>query len=283
MKNILVATDFSNDAYAALFYISKLMASKPCTFYMLNVYDQFTPLDGKKSPFLGDKELLPQIKIQAKEKLDTVIHKITLDTNNPKHSFKTILKKGIVAKIVSKSIDKNAIDLVVMGNKGNTGAKEIFMGSNTIQVAKALNLCPILAVPKQLDFKTPKEIAFVTDFKKGCSIKTVAPLLFVASLSNAAIRVMHINEVAILDAEQELKRKILEHCLKEFKHSFHWMQNFSDKAQVIDTFLEKLTIDMFAMVHHKHSFFEKLLREPVLKDVSIYADIPLFILPYQDL
>jgi nucleotide-binding universal stress UspA family protein len=282
MKNILVATDFSNDAYAALFYISKLMASKPCTFYILNVYDEFTSLDGKKSPFLGDKELLPQIKIEAKEKLDAVIRKITLDTNNPKHSFQIILKKGIVAKMVSNTIEENAIDLVVMGTKGNTGTKEIFMGSNTIKVANALTLCPILAVPRQSDFKTPKEIAFVTDFKKGCSIKTIAPFLFIASLSNAAIRVMHINEVAILDAEQQLKIKLLEHCLKDFKHSFHWMQNISDKAQVIDTFLEKSTIDMFGMVHHKHSFFEKLLREPVLKDVSIYADIPLLILPYQD-
>ena len=255
MKNILVTTDFSNDAYCALFYISKLMASKSCTFYILNVYDELTPLAGKKAPLFGGKKLLNQLQIESNEKLTNVFHKIILDNDNTKHSFQTLSKKGVLSKVVIKTIEENAIDLVVMGNKGNTGAKEIFMGSNTIQVANAITLCPILAVPKQIDY---------------------------TSLSNAAIRVMHINEEEILDAEQELKRKLLDNYLKEFTHSFHWMQNFTDKAQVIDNFLEKLHIDMFAMIHHKRSFFEKLVREPVLKDVSIYADIPLLILPYQD-
>ena len=282
MKNILVTTDFSNDAYCALFYISKLMASKSCTFYILNVYDELTPLAGKKAPLFGGKKLLNQLQIESNEKLTNVFHKIILDNDNTMHSFQTLSKKGVLSKVVIKTIEENAIDLVVMGNKGNTGAKEIFMGSNTIQVANAITLCPILAVPKQIDYTTPKEIAFVTDFKKGCAKKIIEPLFFIASLSNAAIRVMHINEEEILDAEQELKRKLLDNYLKEFTHSFHWMQNFTDKAQVIDNFLEKLHIDMFAMIHHKRSFFEKLVREPVLKDVSIYADIPLLILPYQD-
>ena len=42
MKNILVATDFSNDAYCALFYITKLMVSRPCSFLLLNVFDELT-------------------------------------------------------------------------------------------------------------------------------------------------------------------------------------------------------------------------------------------------
>lgn len=281
MKNILVTTDFSNDAYAALFYSTQLLASKSCTFYILNVFDKLTPLEEKKTALFGDKKLLKLLEINSKEKLLHVLHKINLDTDNPIHSFKTISKKGMLTKILKKIIQNNAIDLVVMGNKGNTGAKELFMGSNTIQVANTINLCPILAVPKQINYKKPKEIAFITDFKKGCREKNIAPLLFIASLYNANIRVMHINEKEILDTEQELKRKLLENCIKEYSYSFHWVQNFTDKALVINDFLEKKHIDLFSMIHHKHSFFEKVIREPVIKDISIYADIPLLILPFQ--
>ena len=169
-----------------------------------------------------------------------------------------------------------------MGSKGQTGAKEIFLGSNTIQAANSINRCPILAVPKQMDYKNPKEIAFVTDFKKGCAKEIIEPLLFLASQTKAHIRVMHINEEEILSTEQESHRKLLELCLKGVEYSFHWIQDFADKAQTIDGFLEKLNIDMFAMVHHKRSFFERLVREPVIKDVSIYADIPFLILQLQD-
>ena len=57
------------------------------------------------------------------------------------------------------------------------------------------------------------------------------------------------------------------------------MENFTYKAEIIDSFLVKLNIDMFCMVQHKHSFLEKFMREPVIKDLSVYADIPLLILP----
>lgn len=282
MKNILLATDFSNNAYSALFYATQLLKSKACTFYILNVFNELTPLEGKKSKLFGGKKLLDQLEIVSNEKLTSTFHKIMLDNANPQHEFKTLSRKGNLAKVIHKIIYDYNIDLVVMGSKGNTGAKEIFMGSNTVQVAKAMTKCPILAVPKQIDYKAPQEIAFITDFKKGCSKKSLEPLLFLNSIFGAFIRVMHITEEEILGEEQETNRKLMTQCLKEMNHSFHWVQDFTDKALAIDYFLEKYNIDLFAMIHHKHSFLERLVHEPVIKDVSIYADIPFLILPFQE-
>jgi nucleotide-binding universal stress UspA family protein len=282
MKNILVATDFSNDAYCALFYATKLLASLPCTFHILNVYDEFTPLRGKKAQLIGSQKLLPKIRDESQERLTETFHKIVLDNENPEHRFETLSKKGHLPKVVAKTIDTLEIDLVVMGNKGNTGAKDIFLGGNTIQTAKTVTQCPILAVPKEIDYKAPKQIAFVTDLKKGCSKNTMFPLLFLAFLAKASIQVMHINEEEILTPEQESNRKLLELCLADVDHKFHWVGEFDDKALVIDDFLEKMNIDMFSMAQHKRSFFERLVREPVLKDVSIYSDIPFLILPDKD-
>jgi hypothetical protein len=73
----------------------------------------------------------------------------------------------------------------------------------------------------------------------------------------------------------------LEVSLNNVDHSYQWIRNFDDKAKVIDVFLEKLKVDMYAMVHQKRNLFEKLTREPVVKDVSMYSDIPFLILPSQ--
>lgn len=282
MRNILVATDFSYDAYCALFYATQLFTSRECTFYILNVFDELTPLEGKKSKLLGHKKLLAQLQISSNEKLTSTFHKIVLDNENDKHQFQTFSKKGNLVNILKKAIDDYNIDLVVMGSKGNTGAKEIFLGSNTIQAANVIEKCPILAVPKQIDYKALKEIAFITDFKKGCAKEALEPLLFLTSLSGASVRVMHITEEEILNKEQESRRKLLQLCLKDVDHSFHWVQEYADKAIVIDSFLKKYNIDMFAMIHHKRSFFERLVREPVVKDVTMYTDIPLLILPHRN-
>jgi len=282
VQNILVATDFSNNAYCALFYATKLLESKRCTFYLLNTYSELTPLKGKLLPGFGGKKTLRQLEAQSKERLAKISHRIILDNENPQHTFETISKKGELVKVINKKLGELDIDLVVMGNKGLTDAADIFFGSNTIQTVNHITKCPVLAIPGEADFNAPKEIAFVTDFKKGCTKETIAPLLYMASLSETLVRVMHITEKKILNQEQESQRKLLELNLKGVNHSFHWIREFSDKAMVIDAFLKEFKIDMFAMVHHKRNFFEKMIREPVIKDVSMYSDIPFLILPTKE-
>lgn len=282
MKNILVATDFSNNAYSALHYATQLLASRTCTFYILNVFDELTPILGKKAKLFNNKNQLTTLQKESKEGLDLTSHRIVLDTANTKHLFKTISKKGNLADTIAKTIEEKKIDFLVMGNKGLTETADIFFGSNTIKTVNHINKCPVLAIPGEADFKAPKEIAFITDLKRDCTKDSIAPLLFLVSLTNASVSVMHMTEEKILNKEQESYRKLLALCLKDIEHSFHWVQEFDDKAKVIEVFLKKQHIDMYAMVNHKRNLFEKLTREPVIKDVSMYADIPFLILPHQE-
>ncbi|SHJ35638.1 universal stress protein [Pseudozobellia thermophila] len=282
MKNILVATDFSNNAYCALFYAAKLLGSQKCTFYLLNVFDELTPLSDKKIQLFAGKQRLEKLQAESEEKLTSTRHRIVLDTGNTLHDFKILSKKGLLAKNIIQTVAEKQIDLVVMGNKGLTEAADVFFGSNTIRVIDQIKSCPVLTIPGEMDFKPPKQIAFITDFKKGCTKKSLAPLLYFVSLAQAGVRVMHITEEDLLSTEQESHRKLLELSLKEVDHSFHWMQAFDDKAKVIQAFLKKEKIDLYAMANHKHKLFERLLREPVIKDISMYADIPFLVLPTND-
>jgi len=279
MKNILVATDFSNNAYCALFYASKLLASQSCTFYILNTYSELTISSDKTFPVLGIKKYLKQLELESQEKITHIKHKVVLDNENPLHTFKTISLKGDLVDIIEQKVKELNIDLITMGNKGLTDTADIFFGSNTIKVADNLKECQLLAIPGEMDFHPPKEIAFVTDLRKNCDQKTLAPLLYIASLSQASIRVVHVHEQHILNKTQEENRKNLEKVLSTLGHSFQWIKNYDDKAKVLDVFLEKLKVDMYAMVHEKRNLFEKLTREPIVKDLSMYSDIPFLILP----
>lgn len=280
MKNILVATDFSNNAYSALFYATKLFKSEACNFHILNTYNEFTPLHGKSAGLLGRKKHLEQVQKESENRLIETSHKIVLDNNgNKKHSFDTLALGGDLIKAIKEQTEKKNIHFIVMGNKGFTQTADVFFGSNTIQVVESLNSCPVLAIPGEMDFKTPKEIAFVTDYRTGCHPNTIAPLLYVTSLSKAAIHVMHINESEHLSVEQENNRILLETCLDTVEHSFHNMYEFDDKAKVIEKFLDTMKIDLFAMVKREKNLFERLSHEPVIKDVSMYSQVPFLILP----
>lgn len=282
MQKILWATDFSDNAWNAIFTTVKLYADVECSFYILHAYEPGAlHMLGKKNQLrLGT--LYDSLAQYSQQELERIMEYFDKNNTNPKHRFKTISKSETLEEAVREIVSAEDIDLIVMGNRGATGAKEIFLGSNTIQVANTITTCPLLAVPKDIDYKIPKEIAFITDLKKGCTAKTIAPVLLLASLTRASIRVMHINEGNILYEEQESNKKLLEHCLKEVDHSFHWIRHIDDKARLIDDFLRELDIDMFAMVHQKRSFIQKLFREPIIEEVSVYANIPFLILPSQD-
>ncbi|TVZ14764.1 universal stress protein [Maribacter sp. MAR_2009_72] len=282
LKNILVATDFSHEAYNALFYTTQLLALEKCTFHIINCYnDQSSSLGSSKGLFISKKEL-SDLHHLSQEKLTETAHRIVLDTNNTLHEFHTISEKGTLLNVISKTLDNLSIDLIVMGNKGQTGAKELFMGSNTIQIAKTITQCPILAIPKEIAYTPFDDIAFVTDFKKGCTRSTLSMLLTISKIAKAAINVLHIKESEIMTHKQVSNKKLLKLSLAKTPHNFEEVLNYTNKANVIQDFLTSRDIKFLAMAYHRRNFLERLVKEPVIMDLSIYAAVPFLILPLND-
>ena len=156
--------------------------------------------------------------------------------------------------------------------------KEIFLGSTTVRIIKSTPDCPVLAIPLEAEFKQPKKIAFVTDYKRNFSAKVLDPIIQLARNTGAFVEIMHIEEENELDKFQLSNKLILEEYLAEIPHSFVPLPFYSSKAKVIQRFLEDEDIDVVAMVHYKHGFLEQLLREPVIRKVAFQTSIPLLVL-----
>jgi len=104
----------------------------------MHIYDDLNATSSPRNVlFVGKKELL-KLRTTSQENLTETVHKIVLDTGNKLHKFNTISSKGTISSIISQTIDNLQIDLIVMGNKGKTGAKELFMGSKLILLQNAL-------------------------------------------------------------------------------------------------------------------------------------------------
>lgn len=277
---ILVPTDFSDEAYNALFYATKLLANQSCIFYILHVFKKPTGIL-PKSHHLTDKKI-SLLENESMENLKKTFHKIHLDDKNVLHEFKTLSKQGFLNEAIHETIGIFNVDLVFMGNKGTTGSKEIFMGSNTVQTIRNLTKCPLMAVPKQVEFKLPKKIAFITDLKKGCNLKTIKPLLQLLKILDASLHIVHIIEEEFLSSLQTSNKKLLQISFKDLNPSFTSIFEFTDKAQVIDSYVKNSEVDFFSLVHTKKSFIERILKKPVLMDLSMYSTVPFLILPHRE-
>jgi nucleotide-binding universal stress UspA family protein len=121
MFNILLPTDFSDNAQRAIDYTVYLLENEACTFYLLNAYYIAPSAPGTISDSghnLGEL----QRKLEA--------------TKNLQHTFERVLITDTALSAIEKTITDNEIHYVFMGTKGFSAVREIFIGSVTVSVIK---------------------------------------------------------------------------------------------------------------------------------------------------
>lgn len=272
--NILLPTDFSDNAWSAIVYALKLYANESCTFYLLN-----TTQNRIAARALVSGHFLEELKNEATKELLQLKEQAVVSNTNANHNFEIILSSEKLANAITKSIDKYNISMVVMGTKGDSKTDNIFFGSNTVAVLKNMKTCPVLVVPDEFNFVKPTQIAFPTDYNRFYNDKELQILRNVTALYNATIRVVHVEEEKELSKVQQYNISKLDEYLQEFEHSFHWMPNYDKKATVINDFVEELDINILTIVNYKHSFIERIIKEPVVNKIGFHPVIPFLVIP----
>ena len=279
MKHILLPTDFSDNAWNAIFTGLKMFQTVDCNFILLNTYEpKLANLMGNKS-----KERLgviyDSLSENSKLQLDKTMQYLHENHSRSNHKFEAVSISNDIEHAINQLVVDRDIDLIVMGTKGATGAKEVFMGSNTVKVIKKVRMCPIIAVPHNYDFKALKSVVFPTDFTHPYSKSELKPLIDVVGLWNAEIAILQIAQEYELHDEQKRNLKQLSNRLQDVKHSFHKVEMWNNVAEATNKFAGENDMDLIALIHYPHTFMEKLTREPVIRKIGFHAKVPLMVLP----
>ena len=278
--NVLVPTDFSNDAYNALFYVAQLYRDRECNFHIIHVYDRQSHFKKEYAKYQGEKNLRQFLCDRTVECLKETRHRIIADTEkNPLHKFTIIQVYDTFIKGVKTYMRKNPVDLLVMGNKGRTGAKELFLGGNTIQMVKSKITCPLLCIPREIDFKTISHLAYISDFKHSLQVGTLKFVKSMAKDNKAVVHILHVEVAENESDEQKNNKAALADYFGNLELHFHDMARSKSKAKTVANYVETHKIDLLAMTYYPHYLLTKLFREPVVMDLSIYLEKPLLILP----
>ena len=277
MKRIILPTDFSDNAYNAICYAINLFKDDECTFYLLHTY---TPaiyqaeyvLHSPGQIGLGDiyqENSLTQLKDLKK--------KLIAEFNNKKHTFMVHSAfNTLVDEIVETSKNENA-DMVIMGTQGATGAKEILIGTNTVHVIKKA-CCPVIAIPPNFKYETPKEILFPTDLGIDYQEEQLKALESLAKQHISRIDILHVSTGYDLNKEQLKNKAKLDGIFDRIAHLFHEMPN-QEVITAINNFQQKNKVNLLVMIQNRHSFFERLFLEPVIKKLGFHVTIPFMVIP----
>jgi nucleotide-binding universal stress UspA family protein len=275
MKTILYTTDYSDQSIPAFRYAQGISAKMNAKLIVIHVFDYPSMLDDMD---LKHEDPFPNMGAYA-----TNIHKTLLEEFCTKHldpslknltlEVEAIENNSIVDGIISMA-DEIKASLIIIGMKGGSRLKEILMGNTAKQLLKAA-ACPVLAIPKQADYKEIETIAYLTDFEEE-DLGVINKLIEIAQPFGAHIRVIHITKTKSNSRHdfQYNKKKIedqvdypnLEVELIEAKTIFEGLTNYIKQAKP----------DLIAVLERESkSLSSQLFHRDIVKRMKSYVKTPL--------
>ena len=214
----------------------------------------------------------------SEKRLEELKAKIVDNFSNPKHHFITYSAFSVLMEAIDELVESQELDLIVMGTQGATGAKEIFLGSSTVHTIKRAK-CPVLAIPFNYNFETPKNILFPTDYEIDYSSVLLKELLFISALHKSTIDIMHVCTNYELDPRQRSNKSKLDDLFSGTTHKFHELPD-QGIIEAINNIQSEQHAQLLVMVKNKHSFLENLFLKPLINQIGFHTSIPFLVLPY---
>ncbi len=276
MRKILVPTDFSENAMNAIRYAVELFKYERSDFYIIHayadeVYDHNT---------LVSRELFDELKETVHKNSDKELAKILEEINrispNPRHVYKTMSLFGTLIDEANDLVDKENIDVLIMGTRGKTDDRKLTFGSNTLQVLKYVK-CPVLAIPSGYSYNQPKRILFPTDYLLPFKRRELKLLSTLTQSFRSTINFLYISKYEKLSIRQEDNKAFLEESLPEATLNFY-TEEADDLTLAINRSIEENEIDFLVMVNSRHSYLENILYQSTIDKIGLHIKIPFLVM-----
>ena len=267
MKNILIPTDFSQNAKKATDYALSLFNEQDITITLLNVfYIPYASADVVYSYSYIANENVTQL---FKHELERINKKFP----DLKAKIKTSFHAGDVINVVCSIEKKEKIDLIVMGTQGASGLAEVFMGSRTTAMIKNVKT-PVLAVPEQAQYKPAKRILFAAGEKLIGQKVNIAVLKEIANRNQSKIEALYVSDC------DENKESMIQSIDGQLNLNFGEIpcdlivKDGLNVEKEIQKYAEQHPIDLMAMITSRGSIFH----ESVTKLVAMHTKLPLLVM-----
>jgi len=278
IHSILVPTDFSKSAMKAVLYAAEIAKKNKCLILLLHVIE---PVEHNiREAFPLHEKYLKEVAHARKEELES--KRTSIADKYPDLKIETALANGTIIRSVLDFADRHGVDLIVMGTKGATGLKEIFIGSVVAGTIGRTKI-PILAIPDEYVFEVPDAVLFATKhFEENTDLLNM--VIEIASLFSAVVHV-----AVFVDKENA------DDFTNKAVRLNHYMEFIGDKypgirfkgevieGKVFEETVEKYDkqneVDIIAMITYPKSFWESFIKKSMTKKMAFHSKIPVLAIP----
>lgn len=281
MKKILFPTDFSDTANNAFLYTLHLAKLYNAEVFVTHIYDKkvISTLYG------GQPELVAMIYVDVEldefeyfKEESKKLRMIAEENNLSDVKLNFIFKSGSLVSTLGEIIEKEKINLVVMGTSGATNFEKKLWGSNTMNALRSLDI-PILSIPKKAIFKGVKNIGFASALKDSDK-PILANLLNFYDDNNLIIKVLYIIKN---DKNTEVEEQLIDKKIASWESEFRnekliFIKKISDSVtKGIYQLIFDENIDIVVIAKRDLSFIDSLFTHSLSEDLAKKMDFPLLV------
>lgn len=253
IKNILVPTDFSSCAEAALSFAAEIALSLKADIYLMHsAQSTFSVAPEKLVEQIEDRNRLKEINIRTIEEI------------------------GDPSSAIMRQTDEKKADLVVMGNKGRSGPRKL-LGSTTTEVISKSKV-PVLAIPKESQFSGLANIVFATDYHDG-DLSALEELVIWARFFNSKLHVLHVTPENNLLAKIKL-RGFKELTCEQIHYDKLSFNNVVSPSLLtgFNQYMKDHNVKLLTLIRHPKTAFKKLGQKSHTREMGLYSETPLLVL-----
>ncbi|EDM45179.1 universal stress protein [unidentified eubacterium SCB49] len=275
MKNILLPTDFSENSMNAIRYALRFFENWEYNFYILNVQ--------KISGYISDdllasnepNSVYESIAADNKKLINELVKKLSKEYKSQSYSFHGLFDYDDFVSAVDQAVQFHAIDLIVMGTNGATGAKEAVFGSNTLQVIRSLK-CPVLTVPENYTYEGVNSALFSTHNCEDFSLEGVSVFKEMLNIHQAELNVLDIKDEGVVVNSKE-NDTYLKRLFTDYPYSY-FLINSMPGLIAVNTATQLLKVDLHAVFIEKETFLKRLLFGSNVSQLAYKTLVPLLFL-----
>jgi nucleotide-binding universal stress UspA family protein len=279
MKNFLVPTDFSNNAFKALVYAAGLAKHCGAKIHIVHAYELLeNALITRSSMRDAWNEKRKQEKAAALLQVHQDISERFQGQKFDKHLF-----TGPTEEVLLKYCETAGIDLVIMGKHGAAGLEKVFMGSVTASLISRSRV-PILAIPEHYELKVPDSLVLATrGFERD--IKLTDPIFEIASMFDLSVQVL------VFAEENQVEAGIMRSAAQMIDY-VAWLSKQYPLARISGShsegddfelamreYCDKNDIGILCMLTYHRSFWDSIFNPSMTREMAFHTKIPLLAVP----
>ncbi|MDR6560767.1 MULTISPECIES: universal stress protein [unclassified Arcicella] len=276
MKNILVATDFSENSHKTLEYAILIAKAYDAKIYLVHTYLPYYVEPG----IYADSLLMMESLNEQTKSMYAKFVPFEKEIEAAGIAYETVLELNDVTSGIFDVIEKHEIDLLVIGRTGSGGFLNKLIGSNAAHII-AKSSIPVLAIPQNVENVAIKQVLYATQLEFDES-DILAQVFAITSQLKAKVNLVKVE--ASFEPDIQSDQQFIDQIKGTFIKEDFEISKVKDE-HVTDGILKAAKAqgaDLIVLAAHHRNFLSQIIDPSKSKQVIIRSPLPVLTFQFKE-